>query len=221
MDNRIIFNKEQEEELTFWRNALRLNTAIPAIIDEFDVATQRVSATPAIKAKCTNLSGEVYYIDYPKITNIPLAIQQGNGVSITYPIQKGKLCTLIFSQRSLDNLLLDDSKPAEPFVGENPYTTTIRCMDMTDAMCFPGIITNAGSISNYNTSAVELRNADGSVKVSVSQNDLTLTQGGASISLSGGNVSIVGTSVTINGHDFDTHVHSGVTSGGSNTGVVV
>lgn len=220
-DNRVIINKEQNEEITFWRNALRLNTSIPAIIDDFDVSTQRVSATPAIKAKITNMDGTVNYINYPKITNIPLALAKGDGLSITYPIKKGNLCTLIFSQRSIDNLLLDGTKPAEPFVGENPYTSTIRCMDMTDAMCFPGILTNTSTISNYNNSAVELRNAEGTVKVSVTQNNLTLSQGGASIELSGGNIAIVGTQVTINGKNFDTHVHSGVTSGGSNTGGVV
>lgn len=221
MDNRRIVSQEQAEDITFWRNALRLNTCIPAIIDEFDLSTQRVSATPAIKAKCTNLDGEVYYIDYPKIVNIPVAIQRGAGLSITYPFQKGKLCTLIFSQRSIDNLLLDGTKTADPFVGDNPYTSTLRCMDMTDAICFPGILTNNTKISGYNNNAVEIRSDDGSVKISVSQNGLTLVQGGASITLSGGNVEIVGASVTINGHDFDTHVHSGVTSGGSNTGVVV
>lgn len=227
MDNRRIVNQEQADEVSFWRNALRLNTSIPAIIEEFDVVTQRVSATPAIKAKCTNLNGEVYYIDYPKIVNIPIAIQRGAGLSITYPFQKGKLCTLIFSQRSIDNLLLDGTKPAEPFVGENPYTSTLRCMDMTDAMCFPGILTNNTKINNYNNSAVEIRSDDGSTKISVSQNSLTLVQGGANIEISGGSVKINATSIditgktTINGHDFDTHVHSGVTIGGSNTGVVV
>ena len=221
MDNRVITSKEQENELTFWKHALLLNSSIPAIIDEFDVTLQRVSATPAIKAKRTTPDLKVEYVDYPKITNIPLAIQKGNGISVTYPIEKGKLCTLIFSQRSIDNLLLDSSKPAQPFEGDVPFTTRLRCMDMTDAMCFPGILTNNDKISNYNNSAVEIRNADGSVKVSVAQNSLTLTQGGASIKLSGGNVEIVGTSVTINGKDFDTHVHSGVTSGGSNTGAVV
>lgn len=221
MDNRIVATKEQAEELRFWQNVMKLNTSIPAIIDDFDIGTQRVSAIPAIQAMCKNPDGTVYYINYPKITNIPLAIQKGLGISITYPIQKGKLCTLIFSQRSIDNLLFESSKPVNPFIGGPAYTSSLRCMDMTDAMCFPGIITNQEAIQNYNNNAVEIRNEDASVKISISQNDLTMEQEGASIKLSGGNVEIVGTSVTINGKDFDTHMHSGVTSGGSNTGGVV
>lgn len=228
MDNRAILSEEQEWELRFWQSALRLNTSIPAIIDEFDVNMQRVSATPAIKAKKTYPDGKVEYIDYPKITNIPIAVQRGNGLLITRPFERGKLCTLIFSQRSIDNLLLDSSKPAKPFVGGNEYTSILRCMSLTDAMCFPGIITNDAQIQNYNNNAVEIRNEDGTIKISVSNDGLTLQQEDATISVSGGdveieatNIKITGTTVMINGKNFDTHIHSGVESGTSNTGGVV
>lgn len=220
MDNRVVSTQEQQMELNFWRNAMRMNTSIPAIVDSFDVATQRVSAIPAIQAKYITPDQEVKYIDYPIITNIPLAIQRTAGLNITVPVKKGDLCTLIFSQRSLDNLLLDSTKPAKPFEGPDPRTSALRCFDMTDAMCFPGIITNDRAISNYNNSAIEIRNADGSTKISVTENSLNFTQGGATLELSGGNVTITATKITLNGKDWSTHKHSGVTSGGSNTGVV-
>lgn len=221
MDNRYIASAEQQDYLNFWRNAYRLNTAIPAIVDSFDVGTQRVSAIPAIKAKYITPENEVVYMDYPKITNIPLAVQKTAGLEITIPVKKGDLCTLIFSQRSIDNFLLDSTKPAQPFEGPDPRTSALRCMDMTDAMCFPGIIANDRTISNYNNSAIEIRSDDGATKVSVSQNSLNFVQGGASIKLEGGSVTITGSSITLNGKDWDTHKHSGVQSGGSNTGAVV
>lgn len=220
MDNRYIATQDQKIDLMFWRNAMRMNTSIPAIVDSFDTTTQRVSAIPAIKAKYITPDNEVQYIDYPKITNIPLAVQKTAGLEITIPVKKGDLCTLIFSQRSIDNLLLDSSKPAKPFEGPDPRTSALRCFDMTDAMCFPGIITKGRTISNYNNSAIEIRSDDGTVKVSVSQNALNLTQGSASISMSGGKITISGSTVTINGKDWDTHKHKGVTTGSGNTGVV-
>ena len=220
MDNRLVINQNQQMELCFWRNALRLNTSIPAIVDSFDTNTQRVSAIPAIKAKYMTPDNEVQYIEYPKITNIPLAVQKTSGLSITVPVKQGDLCTLIFSQRSIDNLLLDSTEPVEPFEGPDPRTSALRCMDMTDAMCFPGIITNDRAIGSYNNSAIEIRNDAGTVKVSVSESALNLVQDGASIELSGGNVTITATKITLNGKDWATHKHSGVTSGSSNTGVV-
>lgn len=220
MDNRVIANRGQLEELNFWRNALRLNTCIPAIVDEFDIATQRVSATPAIQAKYCSPEGEVQYINYPKITNIPLAVTKCPGLSITCPVKPGQPCTLIFSQRSIDNFLLDSTKPMPPFEGPDVTTSAIRCMDMTDALCFPGVITNKETISNYNNSAIEIRSADGSTKISVSENGLNFIQGGATLTMSEDEITISASKVTINGKDWDTHVHTGVTSGSSNTGVM-
>lgn len=220
MDNRYIANQEELDEIKFWSKALRMNTCIPAIVDEFDVNTQRVSATPAIQAKYVTPDGEVQYIDYPKITNIPLAITKCPGLSITCPVKKGQVCTLIFSQRSIDNFLLDSTKPMPPFEGPDVKTSAIRCMDMTDALCFPGVITNKETISNYNNNAIEIRSTDGATKISVAENGLNFTQGGATISMSGDEVTISASKVTINGKDWDTHVHTGVTSGSSNTGVM-
>ena len=233
MDNRSVPTQEWQDEINFWINAFKLNTCIPAIVDEFDPATQRVSATPAIKAKYIAPDQTVSYIEYPKITNIPLALIKSSGLVVTYPIKKGQNCTLIFSQRSIDNFLLDGTKPAEPFEGDNPKICSLRCMDLTDALCFPGVVTNNEAISNYNNDALEMRNRDGTTKVSVTQNGLNFIQGGATISLSNGEVSINASAInitgpttitgqtTINGHDFDTHTHSGVTPGQGNTGGVV
>ena len=81
-DNRYIVDENQKNELTFWRSVFRLNTCIPAIIDDFNPATQRVSATPAIRTKYVSPDGTVSWIDYPKITNIPLATIKSNGLKI-------------------------------------------------------------------------------------------------------------------------------------------
>lgn len=232
--------------ITFWTEALKLNTCIPAIVDDFDVATQRVSAIPAIQKKYTSIDGEVSYYNFPKITNIPLSIIKCPGLKITCPVKKGQNCTLIFSQRSIDNFMIDGTKPLPPFEGPVPFTSALRCMDMTDAICFPGVITNNETIYNYNNDAIEIRSADGTTKVSVAENTLNFIQGGGSITMSGGNVEITASSIkitgdteisgktkisgsnvditgttTINNKDFDTHQHSGVTPGGGNTGGVV
>ena len=94
-------------------------------------------------------------------------------------------------------------------------------MDLTDAMCFPGVITNPEAISNYNNEAIEIRNDDGTTKITVSENDLQFTQGGATLILSGNNITMNAGKIIMNGKEWDTHVHSGVTSGNSNTGVIV
>ena len=239
-DNRCITSREQETELNFWRNVMRLNTCIPAIIDSFDATNQTVSATPAINIKYINPGdGKVSYIKYPVITNIPLAIIRGSGVSITQPITKGNPCTLIFSQRSIDNFILEGGI-ANPVEGNNPMTSIIRCMDLTDALCFPGVITTKDKISNYATDAIEIRSDDGKTKVSVKQDSLTFIQDSATIQMTGGNISMeaatvnivgtmavnitspatnIGESTTIDEKTFLLHKHTGGTIQGSTGGV--
>lgn len=238
-DNRCVTSQEQKIELDFWRNAMRLNTSIPAIVNAFDPTTQTVSATPAIRAKYVSPEGEVSYLSYPMITNIPLAITRGAGVRITYPVTVGKPCTLIFSQRSIDNFIVEGGE-ADPVEGPNPLTSAIRCMDMTDAMCFPGVLTTKDTVQNYATDAIEIRSDDGKVAVSVKQDSLTLKQDSATIKLSGGNIDMnaatinitgttavnisspataLGTVTTIDQKAFLQHIHSGGTIQGKTGGV--
>lgn len=231
-DNRYIVDENQKNELTFWRSVFRLNTCIPAIIDDFNPATQRVSATPAIRTKYVSPDGTVSWIDYPKITNIPLATIKSKGLKITYPIEIGQNCTLIFSQRSIDNFLIEGGIQ-NPYDSEKPLLSQIRCMDLTDALCFPGVITDKEPIEGYAQDAIEIRSADGDTKLSVKEKSLKLSQGNAMIELNGGNISMNATTITINGtavnigqvttidtKPFLGHQHSGVTSGNQTSGGV-
>jgi len=216
MDNRIVNNQEQAFDIQFWKNVFRLNTCIPAIIDDFDATRQRVSATPAIRGKFVNSNNEVSYIDLPKITNIPLAIIKCADIKLTYPVEIGQNCTLIFSQRSIDNFIMAGGIQ-NPFDTKNPTKTQIRCMDMTDALCFPGVITDAETITNYATDAIEIRSADNTTKVSVKKNSLKLLQGNASIEMSGGNITMNADNISIKGNTviddikFTSHVHEYIT----------
>ena len=230
MDNRIVTSEEQMFDIRFWQRVFRLNTCIPAIVDEFDATRQRVSAIPAIRAKFIDPeTNQASYIEYPKITNIPLAIIKSAGLKITYPIEKGQNCTLLFSQRSIDNFILAGGIQ-DPFDTKNPQRTQIRCMDLTDALCFPGLITDAETITDYATDAIEIRSADNTTKVSVKENSLKLLQGSASIELAEGNINMsaatinitgteavnitspatgIGTVTTIDSKGFLTHAHKG------------
>lgn len=245
MDYSIIRDKAEDFKVTLQRLLpTMLQTSVPGIIDEATVGDDgvlRVSAYSAIRLKFIDPETRaVQYIDAPKITNIPVAVNQceGLGLSVTIPIRHGQLCTLIFSQRSLDNFATS-GQISNPTEGEDAATCTVRCFDYTDAMCFIGVMTPANNISGYSQEAVELRNGDRSVCVSVYPNSISLKQGEANISLSGNNITMTAASITINGHefttsavtldapttingsDFDSHTHSGVTGGSGTTGGVV
>ena len=111
---------------------------------------------------------------------------------------------------------------------------------MTDALCFPGIITQVDKLGTYATDAIEIKSDDDKVKVAVKTDSLTLKQESATIELKGGNatinaaqIDITGTSAvninapavnigevtTIDDKPFLQHIHSGGTIDGKTGGV--
>ena len=84
---------------------------------------------------------------------------------MTVPIKAGDDCLLIFSDRALDEYVKTGGiqrVTAESFRNVSP-----RHHDLTDPFCIPGLTTAANAISNWNQDAIELRNTDRSVFMSI------------------------------------------------------
>jgi len=115
-----------------------INTCLPGIVDSYDNTKQKATITPAISKKF--LDGEV--LSYKPIENVPVLFPGSTSTSITYPIVKGDIVLLIFSQRAMENFL-DKGEIVEP--GDR------RKFDITDAIAIPGFMTfNKDSKSTNN-----------------------------------------------------------------------
>jgi hypothetical protein len=81
--------------------------------------------------------------------------------------------------------------------------------------------TEDGVLTLYGVEGVTITDSDGGeAKVTIKADSVKMELGGASVELADDEVRIVGT-LKINGDDYLAHAHSGVQSGGSNTGGVV
>jgi hypothetical protein len=89
-----------------------------------------------------------------------------------------------------------------------------RRHDLSDAFAIMGVWSQPRKLAGYSTAAAELRSDDGAAKISLASGAITLSAGGHSIVVGSGGV-------VIDGKVFLAHAHSGVQSGGSNTGGVV
>lgn len=156
----------------------------PGFIESFDVNTQLVRVTPAIMMKAS-IDGKVEYKKLPILINVPISLfyAQTLGLIMTLPITKGDECTLIFSDRALDNFIEQGAQGgnAKPEVcGGNNQTSEPRMHDLVDGICIPGIITKPFRIPNYNPDAMEMRTRDGKNYIRLGSNDygLRFTTGG-------------------------------------------
>jgi hypothetical protein len=75
-----------------------LNVSMPAIITEYDPATQKCSVQPCIKRKYDD--GTI--VNLPIISNVPVAFPRAGKAFISLPIKKDHTVLLVVSQRSID-----------------------------------------------------------------------------------------------------------------------
>jgi hypothetical protein len=170
-------------------------TALPAKVVSFNAAAMTVQAVPTIIMQYNDpLTGTTKPLAIPPINDIPVVFPGGGGFTLTFPVTQGDECLLVFSSRCIDGWW---STGAAAPQGD------LRMHDLSDGFAFVGVRSRPKALSGISTSAVQLRSNDGT----------------SHVELSGGRINLVAPSgVYINGIHFDTHEHTGVTSGGSNTG---
>ena len=78
-----------------------LHTCIPGHFESYDAATQKASVKPLLKREFKD--GES--LEYPVINAVPVVWPGTKEGILSFPINKGDGCLLIFSERSIDSWL--------------------------------------------------------------------------------------------------------------------
>lgn len=193
------------------KNLMReLRVCLPGVVESFDRSANRVTVTPAITLQTT--SGEC--LKLPSIADIPVCTVGGGGFVSSFPLQQGDTGWLIFADKDIS--LFKESETISP-------ANTLRKHNLADAIFIPDIM---GKATISASDGAVWQTLDGSVKTVLKTTGVEVT-GDVSIT---GDLSVTG-SITSTGTitaDVDvvageisllTHVHGGVTSGSSTTGV--
>lgn len=196
----------------FQRNIMSsLNCHQVGEIVSFNPDTQTAEVSVKMTYKVNN---EI--VDYPLLIDCPCIILGGGKGRLTFPISAGDTCLLLFNDRDIDNWYAS---------GQTMLPRTGRKHSFSDAIALVGPRNMQNKITDYLTTGTELKYGESTIKLE--DNKVTVTNGSASIVLDSGTIQITGAvaitgSFTVNGKNVgDTHRHSGVASGSSNTGVVV
>ncbi len=103
----------------------------PGRIETFDSATGKAGVKPLIQFPVKDRdTGVVTTLELPVINDVPIAVMQGGGGRLTFPISAGDPCMLIFSEVSLDEWLES---------GGDPDPLDFRRNQLSDAMAIVGI----------------------------------------------------------------------------------
>jgi phage baseplate assembly protein gpV len=210
------------------------HTCLPGIVDSFDPEAQTVSVRPAIKKLRYPDNTQAEWVDLPLLVDVPVVVLSGKGYALTFPIESGDECLLLFSERALDVWYEQ---------GGTGEQTSMRTHSLSDAFALVGVRSKPRLITDYNPNEVELRSADGKTRVRLNEEGwIYLEQGDNRLAMGQGEIRLTAPTVTVDGSlvvtgsvrgdssgafngdvtagaiSLQHHTHPGVQSGGSNTG---
>jgi hypothetical protein len=229
MDRRERYS-DDEESLRMALRAMqsRVWTAIPGIVQRFDAARMTVDVQPAINGLARTEAGDTQPLRMPVLLDCPVVWQGGGGVTLTFPVQAGDECLVVFGSRCIDSWWA---------LGGVQDQAELRMHNLSDGFALCGLksLPNAFPV---NTTAAQLRADDGETCIELNPTAQTITAiapGG--ITLNGvaidedGNVTAPGTitapnvvgttNVTFGGISGTGHRHGGIQTGNGTSGTPV
>lgn len=207
-------------------------TALPGMIESFDASLQTASVQPTIQAQIRKPTGETKLTNLPLLLDCPVHFPGGGDTVFTFPVRQGDECLVVFSSRCIDSWW--QSGGVQP-------PATLRMHNLSDGFAIVGFRSKPRKVTGFSTTAAQLRSLDGATLVEMNPTAQTLVltaPGGATINADttiNGALHVTGaitcddditssktvtgqTDVVGGGKHLKTHTHSGVQSGGSNTG---
>ena len=209
-------------------NLTENSIVLPGRIVSFDATLQLAEIKLSMDRIWSSSSQNPTTTERTNIYGVPVHFPQGGNYCITFPVEAGDPCLLVFSQMGYDHWLYDN-EDLGGMLEDNPVPHLRRNFDEEDGFCI--LFKNRPTaISSYSAEDAEFRSndrsqvisikADGTIEITTT-GDLEITAPTTAIT---GNLTVSGTivsqdEVTGNGVVLSTHTHGGVTTGGSSTAV--
>lgn len=186
-------------------------TAMPARIISFDPERMSCSAQITIQGRVQTGEQSWEWVDMPPLVDCPVVFPGGGGVILTFPINPGDEVLVVFASRCIDNWWVS---------GGIRNQAELRMHDLSDGFCIPGPRSLPNVPGGISTAKATLRSDSGGSQVSIdpASGDVEVISSGA-VTVQAGIINLNG-AVIINGTPFNNHTHTGVSTGGSNTGGV-
>lgn len=203
-------------------------TALPGHVESFDPDKVTVTVQLGIQTQLLKPDGTVEQVTPSLLQDVPVLFPRGGGCTLTFPIQKGDECLVIFACRSIDSWWQSGGVQAQ---------SDSRTHARSDGFALVGPMSQVNKISGISTDKVQLRSDDASTFVEmdpegqlvnvtapggITLNHVTIDKDGnlatpktitatQDIKSTGGDV--VATTISLK-----THVHTGVTTGSGTSG---
>jgi phage baseplate assembly protein gpV len=143
----------------------KINTAIPGIIQSFDIKTCTCTVQPAINLVVFDTKGASKDQAVPLLADVPVYFPGGGGCHLTFPVKKGDECEIVFQQRCIDSWYQSGGVQTQH---------VLRLHDLSDAIVNVGLMSQPHVIPNISTESVQLRSDDGQAFVEINPESHTI-----------------------------------------------
>ena len=144
-----------------------LRVSMPAIVVSFDAGRQVVSVQPAIQ-EVMRVAAVPTLTTLPILDDVPIGLPCGGGYSLTFPIQPGDECDLVFSDMAFDHWWQSGGVQKQP-------DGVLYRHDIGDAKAWFGLRNQTRLIPNYSTSSAQLRSDSGNVSIELNADGIAIT----------------------------------------------
>lgn len=196
--------------MTKWLQGI--DDMLPAEVVAYNRATNLAQVQPLIPMVTT----DGITIARAPLQSIPVVQAGGGGFLISFPIQPGDLGFIKANDRDI-SIFIQSWQSSIP--------NTARKHSFSDGVFIPNVFTGY-TISGGDAANMVIQSLDNSVKITLAPTAITVEAPTVTVVSTGGVTNITGNlhvsaDVVISGKSFLSHVHGGVMSGGSDTGVPV
>lgn len=136
-----------------------INCAKVGVIQEFNpdnqTATVQIAFTQVTSISTQNVRTVA---DYPLLLNVPVQFPAGGGCTLTFPVQPGDECLVVFNDRQIDNWL-------EAGAGQPPNIGRVH--DLSDGLAILGFRSNPRALASFSTTTTQLRTDTGTTFVEI------------------------------------------------------
>ena len=182
-------------------------TALPCLIVSIDLAQMTIQAQPTIQGVTYDQNNNATFVNLPILGDVPVVFPSAGGIFLTLPLTVGDEVLVIFSSRCIDAWFQS---------GGIQMPMEMRMHDLSDGFAIPGPKSLPNVPVSVSSTSAQLRTAAGTSYIELTKTGVInlVSPGGINIT---GNL-IVSGEVTGSGIPLSTHLHSGVQTGGGDSG---
>lgn len=164
------------------------------------------------KSETGGIDLETHQRPLPLLQGVPVFTLGGGGFTVTFPINAGDECVVVFSDDPLDIWLQNGDTRNAPI--------SQRRHSLSDGIAFVGIRATPRGLSPYSTNGMELRSDDGNTRIGLGKDGTITINTSGTVNINGGRINI-GSDTHIDGFSFLGHKHLVTTAPGTTSGVAV